>query len=106
MKASWPHIKLQMYNFHEEFFVIFFSPPSCCERLGLRLEYALERRFSAWGRFCVRRPWLVLITGLLFCGVCSAGIVLFKVTTEPVELWSAPDSQARLQKDYFDNHFT
>ncbi|WP_411025072.1 hypothetical protein, partial [Salmonella sp. s54836] len=27
------------------------------------------------------------------------------ITTDPVKLWSSPDSIARQGKDYFDNHF-
>lgn len=33
------------------------------------------------------------------------GIVYLKITTDPVELWAAPLSQSRLEKDYFDSHF-
>lgn len=28
-----------------------------------------------------------------------------RITTDPVELWSDPHSQARREKDYFDTHF-
>ena len=27
------------------------------------------------------------------------------MTTDPVELWSPPTSESRLEKDYFDKHF-
>ena len=30
---------------------------------------------------------------------------MFQVTTDPVELWSAKDSRARTERDYFDSHF-
>ncbi|CAF5118294.1 unnamed protein product, partial [Rotaria socialis] len=33
------------------------------------------------------------------------GLLKFKVTTDPVLLWSAKSSIARQQKDYFDKHF-
>ena len=36
---------------------------------------------------------------------CSSGLVFIQVTTDPVDLWSAPGSQARLEKEYFDTHF-
>lgn len=32
-------------------------------------------------------------------------IYFLQVTTDPVELWSPPQSEARLQKNYFDEHF-
>lgn len=28
-----------------------------------------------------------------------------RLTTNPVELWSSPTSQARQEKEYFDSHF-
>lgn len=33
------------------------------------------------------------------------GIKYMKVTTDPVELWAAPNSRARLEREYFDSHF-
>lgn len=30
---------------------------------------------------------------------------MFKVTTDPVELWASPNSRSRIEKDYFDSHF-
>ena len=29
----------------------------------------------------------------------------YQVITDPVDLWSSPTSQARKEKDYFDNNF-
>lgn len=80
--------------------------PNCYERLGAAMEGFFERQFSVWGYFCARRPAIVIPTALLLCVALSIGIVFFKVTTDPVELWSASDSQARQEKDYFDNNFT
>ncbi|CAG9821327.1 unnamed protein product [Phaedon cochleariae] len=37
--------------------------------------------------------------------VLSGGITFLKVTTDPVELWAAPNSQSRLEKDFFDQNF-
>lgn len=33
------------------------------------------------------------------------GLRYMRITTDPVELWSAPHSRARLEKQYFDEHF-
>ena len=79
---------------------------SCWQRMHERFEGLLGRAFSAWGRLCARHPVAVLIGGVLCCLVLSCGLALFKITTDPVELWSAPDSRARLEKNYFDTHFT
>lgn len=35
----------------------------------------------------------------------SSGILFIKITTDPVNLWAAPNSRARQEKDYFDKHF-
>lgn len=35
----------------------------------------------------------------------SVGIYFIEITTDPVELWAAPHSRSRQEKDYFDNTF-
>lgn len=79
--------------------------PHCYDRLGARMEGLFERFFCSWGYFCARRPVVVISCAVIFCIVLSLGIIFFKVTTDPVELWSAADSQARQEKNYFDNNF-
>ena len=45
------------------------------------------------------------------CGACCCRTthvltsLCDQVITDPVELWSSPDSQARAEKDYFDDNF-
>ena len=48
----------------------------------------------------------MLAIGVLVAGALSVGIILLKVTIDPVELWAAPQSRSRLEKDYFDENFT
>ncbi|XP_034038558.1 NPC intracellular cholesterol transporter 1 [Thalassophryne amazonica] len=76
-----------------------------CEMLGERYENAMRGLFSAWGSFCVRHPLLVILGSLILVVICSSGLVFMHVTTDPVELWSSPSSQARQHKDFFDSHF-
>lgn len=78
---------------------------SCCDPLGAAFDDCLRRMFTKWGAFCVRNPTCVIFFSLVFIAVCSSGLVFVQVTTNPVELWSAPHSQARLEKEYFDKHF-
>ena len=35
----------------------------------------------------------------------SWNIKSLEVTTDPVELWSSPNSRARVEKEYYDSHF-
>ncbi|PAA67812.1 hypothetical protein BOX15_Mlig006344g2 [Macrostomum lignano] len=75
------------------------------ERLCAGFDRRIESVFAAWGRAVAGHPVLVLTLGLLACLGLSCGIIRFQVTTDPVDLWSAPDSTARQQKEYFDAHF-
>ncbi|CAF1388802.1 unnamed protein product [Adineta ricciae] len=70
-----------------------------------RTELFLEQIFYRLGLFCARRPYFVLIVGLVIITGLSCGLIKFKVTTDPVQLWSAKSSIARQQKDFFDQHF-
>lgn len=78
---------------------------SCCDQLGAAFEGCLRQLFTQWGSFCVRNPGCVIFFSLAFIAACSSGLVFVQVTTNPVDLWSAPSSQARLEKEYFDTHF-
>eukprot|EP00079_Xenopus_tropicalis_P016418 XP_004915269.1 PREDICTED: Niemann-Pick C1 protein [Xenopus tropicalis] len=79
--------------------------PSCCDRLGERLENFLRIGFTKWGSFCVRKPWIVIFFSVLLIVICCFGLKYMRITTDPVELWSDPHSQARQEKEYFDSHF-
>ncbi|XP_061187973.1 NPC intracellular cholesterol transporter 1-like [Saccostrea echinata] len=78
---------------------------SCFQKWGLWMERTLERNFHRWGRFCALNPLKIIVAGIILGAVFSVGIVMFEVTTSPVKLWSAEKSRARLEKNYFDNHF-
>lgn len=43
--------------------------------------------------------------GLVVAASLCAGIIFLKITTDPVDLWAAPHSRARLEKDYYDKNF-
>lgn len=78
---------------------------TCGERLGERFENGLRMTFTSWGAFCVRNPRPVILFSVVFIAMCCSGFVYIKATTNPVDLWSAPNSQARKEKEYFDTHF-
>uniref|UniRef100_A0A182JGB1 Uncharacterized protein n=1 Tax=Anopheles atroparvus TaxID=41427 RepID=A0A182JGB1_ANOAO len=62
--------------------------------------------FQRWGTFCARNPVLVLAICSWIIGGLAFGIQYLIITTDPVELWAAPDSRSRQEKDYFDQRFT
>lgn len=78
---------------------------NCFEKIGAKIEIFLQTVFTKWGTCCARHPIIVIVLGIIVAGGLSAGISVFKVTTNPVELWSAKNSRARMEKDYFDSHF-
>lgn len=78
---------------------------SCCETLGERFENFLRGVFSSWGSFCVRYPSVVILGSLILVAASSSGLFYMRITTDPVELWSSPASQARQEKSYFDSQF-
>ncbi|KAL2097312.1 hypothetical protein ACEWY4_006519 [Coilia grayii] len=78
---------------------------SSCDTLGERFENGLRVAFTWWGSLCVRQPLPVVLSTLVLVAACSAGLYYMRITTDPVELWSSPSSQARREKEYFDIHF-
>ena len=81
------------------------SSPGLCERMGNKMESVLRRQFTKWGIYCSNHPFLVMGGSLLVVAALACGLLRFTVTTDPVELWSAPNSEARKQKDIFDSKF-
>ena len=72
---------------------------------GQAFEGWISRLFAWWGQFVAKYWFLVIPVTLVAVAACCGGLKFFKVTTDPVKLWSSPNSRARREKDYFDNHF-
>ena len=72
---------------------------------GQNFEDWISQVFTRWGQFVARFWFLVIPVALVVVAACCVGLIFFEVTTDPVELWSAPNSRARKEKDYFDSHF-
>lgn len=50
-------------------------------------------------------PIIALFTiSYVILGLCY-GITYLSVTSDPIEIWAAPTSRARIEKDYFDSRF-
>ncbi|XP_078061277.1 NPC1-like intracellular cholesterol transporter 1 [Mustelus asterias] len=73
--------------------------------IGPPRRLSLGQVFQMWGTMVARHPVLVICIALLVVVVLSAGLVFITLTTDPVELWSAPGSRARQEKDFHDANF-
>jgi len=65
----------------------------------------LRRAFYRLGLFAASAPWLTLALVFAVVGLMNTGWKYFEVETDPVRLWVAPNSESKLQKEYFDKHF-
>ena len=80
----------------------------CCvaySKMGAYFERWIKRVFYLWGKFTSRFWYLVIIGMVLIVIALSFGMFFFKLTTDPVKLWSSPNSRARQEKNYFDTNF-
>lgn len=50
-------------------------------------------------------PVVTLVVSALVVVGLSSGIFFMEITTDPVELWAAPHSRSRIEKDFFDDTF-
>ena len=81
------------------------SSPGMCEQLGGTLETVLRHFFTKWGVWCSSHPFVVMGGCAIIIIALACGLVFFTVTTDPVELWSAPNSEARREKEIYDSKF-
>ncbi|XP_067326963.1 NPC1-like intracellular cholesterol transporter 1 [Anolis sagrei] len=77
----------------------------CSQRIGRATDRFLSRVFSSWGTLVATYPRTVILICVLAVAVLSGGLASIQMTTNPVELWSAPDSQARQEKAFYEEHF-
>lgn len=45
------------------------------------------------------------LVGFCFVSALGHGIKYLKITTDPVELWAAPNSRSRIEREFFDRNF-
>nr|DBA32150.1 TPA: hypothetical protein GDO54_007891 [Pyxicephalus adspersus] len=82
-----------------------YSDLNCSEKISFLTNRSMEKAFRRWGMLIASYPKTVICVSLVFVVVLSSGMALIKLTTDPVELWSAPNSRARQEKDFHDKHF-
>lgn len=74
--------------------------------VGIRAEEMLQYFFKRLGTWCAYHPKTVIALSLLVVTACSLGLLKFTIITSPVDLWASRTSTSRVQKEYFDKHFT
>ncbi|KFM77574.1 Niemann-Pick C1 protein, partial [Stegodyphus mimosarum] len=80
--------------------------PSKFQKVGVWLEEYIEKKFVLWGELVSRTPITIMAVSLCICLILSSGLIFnFDVTTNPVDLWVSPHSQARQDMEYFNIHF-
>ncbi|UJR21943.1 hypothetical protein I4U23_025012 [Adineta vaga] len=75
------------------------------DRLGVKIDDNLHTMFTAIGRFCAYNPFYTIVPVVAILFVLCYGSRYYTVTTDPVDLWVAPNSRARQEKAYFDEKF-
>lgn len=70
-----------------------------------RLNALLRKAFYHLGVFCARYTWLTFAIVFTIMGLLNIGWKYFEIETDPVRLWVAPNSESKLEKEFFDNHF-
>ncbi|XP_068130864.1 NPC1-like intracellular cholesterol transporter 1 [Hyperolius riggenbachi] len=82
-----------------------YSDLNCSEKVSFKTNRSMEKTFRWWGTRIATYPKTVICVSLALVVVLSCGMALIKLTTDPVELWSSPNSRARQEKDFHDEHF-
>ncbi len=70
-----------------------------------RLNVKLCRMFYKLGLLTASFPWATFAIVFTLVGLLNVGWSSFSVETDPVGLWVAPDSESKIQKDFFDQNF-
>lgn len=69
------------------------------------LNNLLGRKFYQLGLLAASSPFLTFAIVFTAIGLLNLGWKKFAIETDPVRLWVAPDSESKMQKEFFDAHF-
>ncbi|XP_006051366.1 NPC1-like intracellular cholesterol transporter 1 [Bubalus bubalis] len=78
---------------------------SLAHRLSLSTHTLLSRCFQCWGTWVASWPLTILAVSVIVVVAMAGGLAFIELTTDPVELWSAPNSLARREKAFHDKYF-
>ncbi|KAF0990703.1 hypothetical protein HZS_1074 [Henneguya salminicola] len=92
----------QVYN--EEEPLLGFS--STTYRFQQKVQYCMQNLLRRWGIFVASNKICFSLFSLIVLIFLSSGIAYhFEVTSNPIDIWSPPNSEFRKQKEYFDENF-
>ena len=81
------------------------SEISTIQRWGKASQDFFRKGFTWWGTFVARHPlWVIIPTVAIVAALC-VGVLFIKLTTDPVDLWTAESSRVRQEKKYYDDKF-
>ncbi|XP_011332296.2 NPC intracellular cholesterol transporter 1 homolog 1b [Ooceraea biroi] len=72
---------------------------------GCGCHKILKMSFFEWGKAFAKYPNITLFVASYVVIILSYGIMYLSVTVNPIEIWAAPNSRSRIEKDYYDNRF-
>uniref|UniRef100_A0A8C5WR56 NPC1 like intracellular cholesterol transporter 1 n=1 Tax=Laticauda laticaudata TaxID=8630 RepID=A0A8C5WR56_LATLA len=75
------------------------------EKVSQAMYDFLVKAFSSWGTLVASNPIKVILLSLAIVAGLSSGMMWMELTTDPLELWASPDSQARQEKALYEEHF-
>ncbi|KAM5273630.1 NPC1-like intracellular cholesterol transporter 1 [Ctenodactylus gundi] len=81
------------------------AAPKHLHKRSLSPHTVLGHIFERWGTWVASWPVSVLVVSLMVVLGLASGLTFVKLITDPVELWSASNSQARQEKVFHDEHF-
>ncbi|XP_067087125.1 NPC1-like intracellular cholesterol transporter 1 [Osmerus mordax] len=81
------------------------SDVSCTDRNSLAAQELLGSLFQTWGTIMASHPLKVLLAAAVVVVAFATGLMHIELTTDPIQLWSAPNSRARREKDFHDKYF-
>ncbi|PWN29681.1 multidrug efflux transporter AcrB transmembrane domain-containing protein [Jaminaea rosea] len=81
------------------------GPMDATQPRSYALANFLNSAFYKLGIFVTHAPLLTFAGGLILVALCNIGWSSFVVETDPVRLWVAPNSESKVRKEYFDEHF-
>ena len=81
------------------------EPQNGSKSIGANIDFFMIRIFTKIATFAALSPWVTLVAMLSIAGILCGGITQLRLTTDPIELWAAPNSRSRIERTFFDEIF-